>query len=75
MLKNHLPNAHPKALRLLEKMLRWNPSERITVEDALKDLYLNAYHSQDNEPACENAVSLKFDEEKVTFCHLFASAQ
>jgi len=61
-----LPNAHPKSLRLLQKMLRWNPSERISVELALKDLYLNKYHNPSDEPVCTKRLDFTFDEDKVT---------
>jgi len=66
-----LPNAHPKSLRLLQKMLRWNPSERISVESALKDLYLNNYHNPTDEPVCTKRLDLTFDEDKViTGCYI-----
>ena len=60
-----LPNAHPKSLRLLQKMLRWNPSERISVESALKDLYLNNYHNPTDEPVCTKQLDFTFDEDQV----------
>ena len=34
------PSANPLALDLLEKMLAFNPSNRITVEEALKHPYM-----------------------------------
>jgi len=60
-----LPNAHPKALRLLQQMLRWNPAERISDELALQDLYLNHYHNPSDEPVCNIQLAFEFDEEKV----------
>ena len=48
------PNADPKALDLLDKMLTFNPHKRIVVEDALAHPYLEQYY----DPADE--VYLKF---------------
>lgn len=48
------PNADPKALDLLDKMLTFNPHKRIVVEDALAHPYLEQYY----DPADE--VSLDF---------------
>jgi len=46
-------------------MLRWNPLERISVESALKDLYLNSYHNPTDEPVCTARLDLMFDEDQV----------
>jgi len=64
-LNSLLPNAHPKSLRLLQQMLRWNPAKRISVESALHDLYLNEYHDPSNEPVCTRPLDFTFDEEMV----------
>ncbi|KAK9447945.1 kinase-like domain-containing protein [Limtongia smithiae] len=44
------PGVNPLAIDLLEKMLTFNPSKRITVEDALQHPYLESYHDPDDEP-------------------------
>lgn len=38
------------ALDLLEKLLKFDPAARITVEEALAHPYLEAYHDADDEP-------------------------
>lgn len=42
------PNTNPLALDLLEKMLRFNPEDRITVEDALAHPYLKVSREHGN---------------------------
>lgn len=43
------PNADPKALDLLDKMLTFNPHRRIEVEDALAHPYLEQYYDPADE--------------------------
>lgn len=43
------PNADPKALDLLGKMLTFNPHKRITVEEALAHPYLEQYYDPADE--------------------------
>jgi len=44
------PNADPRALDLLDKMLAFNPNNRISVEDALAHPYFNSLHDPTDEP-------------------------
>ncbi|PAA57427.1 hypothetical protein BOX15_Mlig016634g3 [Macrostomum lignano] len=44
------PNADPKALDLLERLLTFNPERRITVEAALSHPYLEQYYDPQDEP-------------------------
>jgi mitogen-activated protein kinase 7 len=41
--------ANPMAIDLLNKLLEFDPSKRIDVEQALAHPYLSAYHDEDDE--------------------------
>ncbi|KAG6886224.1 hypothetical protein C0993_010786 [Termitomyces sp. T159_Od127] len=47
-----LPAADRQALDLLEKMLAFDPSDRITVPQALEHPWLASYHDKSDEPEC-----------------------
>ncbi|KAG8942712.1 hypothetical protein FRC04_003542 [Tulasnella sp. 424] len=49
-MSDHFPNADPLAIDLLEKMLTFDPSDRINVVQALAHPYLEAYHEIGDEP-------------------------
>jgi len=50
--KKILPLADLQALDLLEKMLAFDPGDRITVPEALEHPWVAAYHDVDDEPEC-----------------------
>lgn len=54
-------NINPLAIDLLEKLLIFNPSKRITVDDALKHPYLKLYHDPNDEPMAEKIPEDFFD--------------
>jgi mitogen-activated protein kinase 7 len=47
--QNLYPRASPLAIDLLTKLLAFDPSKRITVEEALAHPYLSAYHDEEDE--------------------------
>jgi serine/threonine protein kinase len=51
-LQDLYPQANAKAIDLLEKMLAFDPTKRITVDEALKHPYLESMHDPTDEPDC-----------------------
>lgn len=55
------PNANPDALDLLDRMLAFDPSQRISVEDALEHRYLHIWHDASDEPSCPTTFDFHFE--------------
>ena len=55
------PKANPQALDLLNQMLAFDPSSRITVEQALGHPYLQIWHDAADEPACRDTFDFAFE--------------
>lgn len=55
------PNANPDALDLLDKMLAFDPSQRISVEEALEHPYLAIWHDPSDEPDCPTTFNFDFE--------------
>ncbi len=53
--------ANPDALDLLDKMLAFDPSSRISVEEALEHRYLHIWHDASDEPACPTTFDFHFE--------------
>lgn len=47
------PQANPHAIDLLTRMLTFDPSKRISCEEALEHPYLAVWHDPNDEPVCE----------------------
>ena len=58
------PRTNDLALDLLERLLAFNPTKRITVEEALKHQYLEPYHDPDDEPTADPIPEEFFDFDK-----------
>ncbi|KAL0491010.1 mitogen-activated protein kinase [Acrasis kona] len=59
-LSDMYPKANPLAIKLLERMLEWDPERRITVEEALQHPYFEKMHPDGEE-----------DEEEDDYCEPF----
>jgi mitogen-activated protein kinase 1/3 len=56
-----------EALELLAKMLEFSPKKRISVEEALRDPYLEEYHESDEEIEAEEPIDFTFESEEQSF--------
>jgi len=57
-------NTNPSALDLMRKMLEFDPSERITVEEALDHPFLRGFHRQFIEPSSERTFDYNFEKKE-----------
>lgn len=55
------PDANPDALSLLDQMLAFDPSSRISVEIALEHPYLHIWHDASDEPGCPTTFNFDFE--------------
>lgn len=59
------PNANPLAIDLLQKMLMFNPDQRISVDSALEHPYLAPLHHHDREPVAHVQLDFSFEAEDL----------
>ncbi|KAE9609568.1 putative mitogen-activated protein kinase CMGC-MAPK family [Lupinus albus] len=58
------PNADPLALRLLERMLAFEPKDRPTAEEALADPYFKGLAKVEREPSAQPVSKMEFEFER-----------
>ncbi|XWS53231.1 hypothetical protein CRYUN_Cryun11dG0140100 [Craigia yunnanensis] len=64
-LANVFPHVHPLAIDLIERMLTFDPTRRITVEEALAHPYLERLHDIADEPVCPEPFSFDFEQQPL----------
>ncbi|KAI3409558.1 Mitogen-activated protein kinase [Psidium guajava] len=62
--KQKFPNADPLALRLLERLLAFDPKDRPTAEEGLADPYFHGLANLDREPSAQPISKLEFEFER-----------
>jgi mitogen-activated protein kinase 15 len=61
-----LPNASPDALDLIQRLMCFNPSRRITAAEALEHPYVAAFHRPDEEPVAPEPITISLpDNERL----------
>ncbi|KAK6154250.1 hypothetical protein DH2020_008498 [Rehmannia glutinosa] len=58
------PNADPSALKLLQKLLAFDPKDRPSAEEALADPYFKGLSKIEREPSCQAISKLEFEFER-----------
>jgi serine/threonine protein kinase len=64
-LKNLFRGCSPKAVDLIQKLLTWDPEQRLSVLDALKHPYMASLYCPEDEPTCAH-IGADFAFEKKT---------
>ncbi|KAK8492198.1 hypothetical protein V6N11_031188 [Hibiscus sabdariffa] len=62
------PNADPLAVRLLQRLLAFDPKDRPTAEEALADPYFRGLAKIEREPSCQpiSKIEFEFERRRVT---------
>ena len=60
------PNASPRVLNLLDKMLRFNPNFRITATQGLEHSYLAQYYDPEDEPVMQQPFTFDMELDDLT---------
>jgi len=61
-LRELFPNASPEAEDLLIRLLQFNPSKRITAEEALRHPYVAQFHNPGDEPYCDHVITIPIND-------------
>jgi len=61
-LRDIFPMASDEALDLLKNLLQFNPSKRLTAEQAMKHPYVAQFHNPDDEPKCDRVITIPIDD-------------
>uniref|UniRef100_A0A6N2LNX1 mitogen-activated protein kinase n=1 Tax=Salix viminalis TaxID=40686 RepID=A0A6N2LNX1_SALVM len=62
--EHKFPNVDPLALRLLQRLLAFDPKDRPTAEEALADPYFKGLAKVEREPSCQPISKLEFEFER-----------
>jgi len=63
-LESMYPNADPDAVDLLKKLLMFNPTRRITVEESLEHPYVAQFHNPEEEICCDKKIEIPINDNK-----------
>ncbi|KAG8344667.1 Protein kinase domain [Trypanosoma vivax] len=58
-----LPNASPEALDLVKKLMRFNPNERLTAEQAIEHPYVAPFHRPNEEPSAPAPITISLPDD------------
>lgn len=61
-LRDMFPTASDDALDLIRNLLHFNPTKRLTAEEALKHPYVAQFHNPDEEPNCTKKIFIPIDD-------------
>ena len=62
-LRGLFPNAPDDALDMMKRLLRFDPSRRLTVEEALRHPYVAQFHNSKTEHVCHKVISIPLDDD------------
>lgn len=61
-IRDMFPTASDEAIDLMKNLLHFNPTKRLTVEQALQHPYVAQFHNPDEEPVCKKKIHIPIDD-------------
>ena len=61
-IRDMFPSAPDEAIDLIRNLLQFNPSKRLTAEQALRHPYVAQFHNPDDEPICNRRINIPIDD-------------
>jgi len=63
-MRDMFPSASDEAIDLMTTLLKFNPTKRLTVEQALQHPYVAQFHNPEEEPCCSKKIFIPIDDNK-----------
>ena len=60
--KDLFPTASDEAIDLLLRLFKFNPTKRLTADEALQHPYVAQFHNPEDEPVCTKKIAIPIDD-------------
>ena len=63
-IRDIFPTASDEAIDMMQNLMRFNPTKRLSVEEALAHPFVSQFHNPEDEPTCNKRILIPIDDNK-----------